>query len=201
MTRRNFIQFVISLPSALIFLFSSAGAQQVTPPLVGFMQSAASGASIHMTAAFQNGLKEAGFIAGQNITIEYRFADNQYDRLPGLATDLIGLNVKVLGAFGPAAAEAAKAATTTTPIVFTSGNDPAQTGLLASLNRPRGNMTGVSLITAALEAKRLEILSELVPSAATIGIFINSKGALAAEQSADVQKAAAAMGRQVLIVN
>src|SRR5262245_11833796 len=132
-------KFIAGLGGAVAMPLAARAQQQSTSPVVGFMQSAASSASQHMTIAFQNGLKDAGFAAGQNVTIEYRYADNQYDRLPGLATDLIGLNVKVLGAFGPAAAQAAKAATTTTTIVFTSGYDQGQTGLVARLKTTAGD--------------------------------------------------------------
>jgi putative ABC transport system substrate-binding protein len=154
-----------------------------------------------MRAAFQRGLNQTGYVEGQNVAIEYRYAENRYDRLPELAADLIRRQVAVIGAFGPSAVQAVKAATATIPIVFTSGADPVRAGLVASLNRPGGNITGVNIITAELEAKRLELLSRVVPAAAPIAVLINPGSPLAQNQIKDVQAAAPLIGRQILIFN
>jgi putative tryptophan/tyrosine transport system substrate-binding protein len=133
--------------------------------------------------AFRRGLRESGFIEGQNVAIEFRWAEGRYDRLPGLAADLVNRRVAVLVATGGAtSAVAAKEATTTIPTVFASGGDPVNFGLVASLNRPGGNRTGVSLLTAALAPKRLEILREVVPKASVIGVLLNPNNATAQPQ-------------------
>jgi putative ABC transport system substrate-binding protein len=178
----------------------AARAQQPAMPVIGFLQSASSGATAHMRAAFHRGLKEAGYVEGQNVGVEYRYADGQYDRLPTLVADLVRRQVAVIGAFSPPAAQAAKAATTTIPIVFTSG-DPVKSGLVASLNQPGGNLTGAYIPTFELEGKRLELLSELVPASAPIAVLINPQGEQAEHQVKDVQAGALRIGRQILILN
>ena len=154
-----------------------------------------------MGAAFQRGLNETGYVEGQNVAIEYRYAENRYDRLPELAADLIRRQVAVIGAFGPSAVQVVKAATATIPIVFTTGADPVRAGLVASLNRPGGNVTGVNIITAELEAKQLELLSRVVPATAPIAVLINPDSPVAQNQIKDVQAAAPLIGRQILIFN
>jgi putative ABC transport system substrate-binding protein len=143
-------------------------------PLIGFLQSASAGATAHMLAAFHGGLKEAGYIEGQNVAIFYRYADGQYDRLPMLAAELVRNQVMVLAATGgDPAVLAAKAATPTIPIVFTTGSDPVALGYVASLNRPGGNVTGAVLLTDDLGAKRLGLLRQLLPKLDAVGVLVN----------------------------
>jgi putative tryptophan/tyrosine transport system substrate-binding protein len=152
----------------------AARAQQAQMTLIGFLHSASADPNVQMVAAFHRGLAETGFVEGRNVRIEYRWADNQYDRLPALAADLIRRQVAVIVASGAVNAPVtAKEATRTIPIVFMVGSDPVQTGLVASLNRPGGNVTGVTVITRELLAKRLELLRELFPVAAAIGFLVN----------------------------
>jgi putative ABC transport system substrate-binding protein len=179
----------------------AARAQQAAMPVVGFLNGASPGPYAPMAAAFRQGLTEAGYIEGQNVTIEYRWADDHYDRLPALAADLIRRQVTVMAATGTPAAVAAKAATSTIPIVFTAAADPVALGLVANLNRPSGNITGVSGYISALGAKRLELLRELVPNAAMIGVLVDPNYPDAVFQQKDVTEAARIIGQQVHIVN
>jgi putative tryptophan/tyrosine transport system substrate-binding protein len=152
----------------------ASNAQQPAMPVIGFLNSASTGAQEAQYAAFYRGLKEAGYVDGQTVTIEYREADNHYDRLPALAADLVRRRVSVLvAAGGPVAALAAKSATATIPIVFTTVSDPVKSGLVASLNRPGGNVTGTAGLTSELDAKRLELLHQIKPTNGTIGVLIN----------------------------
>ena len=151
-----------------------AHAQQPVMPVIGFLSSAAFNAYGEGVPAFRRGLNETGFIEGQNVAIEYRSAEGQYDRLPALASDLVGRKVSVLAtAGGIPPALAAKAATTTLPIVFVMGSDPVKAGVVASLNRPEGNVTGISFLINSLGTKRVELISQLVPRASTIGMLAN----------------------------
>jgi putative ABC transport system substrate-binding protein len=150
--------------------------------------------------AFREGLKETGIVEGQNVAIEYRYADNQIDRLPGLVADLIRRPAAVIVG-NVAAALAAKAATTTVPIVFASGGDPVQDGLVASMNRPGGNVTGVSFFGSAVGAKRLELLRQLVPSTTTLAVLVNPDNPNTEAERRDVQAAALAIGQQLIFLN
>jgi putative ABC transport system substrate-binding protein len=177
-----------------------ARAQQQAMPVVGFLHSGVAAAFGHMQAAFQGGLRINDYVEGQNVAVEYRWADNYYDRLPALAADLVRRNVNVIGAFGPPAAAAAKAATTSIPIVFTIG-DAVAAGLVSSLNRPGGNLTGVNLIANDLEPKRMALVLEMVPTATTVAVLINpNNGVVADSQIREVRAAAPTMKREVLVL-
>jgi len=168
-------------------------AQQPTVPVVGFLNSASADGYASMANAFRQGLKEAGYVEGDNVAIEYRWANDQYDRLPALAADLVSRRINVIFANSPSIV-AAKAATSTIPIVFVSGDDPVRLGFVASLNRPGGNATGVAILSGELGAKRLELLRELIPQAKTIAVLINSDFGPSARFRGDVERAAPALG-------
>src|SRR5262249_33214758 len=174
-------------------------------PTIGFLSggSPETPAAAHLAAAFRRGLNEAGVVEGSNVTIEYRWARNQFDRLPALAGDLISRQVAVIaatGGGGTPAALAAKAATTTIPIVFTSAADPVRIGLVTSLNRPGGNVTGIAWLSFALEAKRLGLLHELAAKVTTIAVLVNSNNRAAEGQLRDVTEAASRIGVQLVVL-
>jgi putative ABC transport system substrate-binding protein len=180
----------------------AARAQQAAVPVLGFLNSGLPGEWTRALAAFRRGLEETGFIEARNVAIEFRWAEGHYHRLPELAADLVSRRVAVLVATGGSTtSRAAKAASSTIPIVFTSGTDPVQEGLVESINRPGGNATGVTLLTSLLTAKRLEILREVVPKASVIGVLLNPDGATAQEQLEEVEKAARALDQRVEILN
>jgi putative ABC transport system substrate-binding protein len=178
----------------------AARAQQPAMPVVGFLHTSTAAPFLDMVGAFRKGLNEAGFIEGQNVAIEYRWAEFQYDRLPALAADLVARRVTVISVFGPPAALAAKAATVTIPIVFSVGVDPVDTGLVASLNRPGGNLTGVTLLTASLGAKRVGLLRELIPKADLMAVLVNTTSE-GMTQAKDVQDAAREAGLRAIVLN
>jgi putative ABC transport system substrate-binding protein len=175
-----------------------AASAQVKMPVVGFLGSGSPGPLSDALSAFYEGLKQVGYVNGQNVALEYRWADGHYDRLPGLAAELVGRNVAVIVASATSAAQAAKSATTSIPIVFNMGTDPVKDGLATSLNRPGGNATGVSNITTGLASKRLRILSDLVPAATTIAFLINPKTPIGTEM--EEAEAAARAARRLLLV-
>jgi putative tryptophan/tyrosine transport system substrate-binding protein len=171
----------------------AAQAQQRALPVIGFLAAASPDAFPHWVAAFRQGLNEAGYVENRNVAIEYRYAQNEYDRLPMLAADLVRLQVAVIFTFGGiVAARAAKAATTTIPIVFSTGNDPVEWGLVPELNRSGGNLTGVSLFAGTLLGKRLGLLRELVPNAAAIGMLVNTSNPIAGAELREMQALARA---------
>jgi putative tryptophan/tyrosine transport system substrate-binding protein len=190
MQRREFITL---LGGAAVSGPLAAQAQQTAMPVVGFLNSASADGYASMAAAFRRGLKEAGYAEGQNVTIEYRWADNQYERLPALAADLVNRRVNVIFANSPSIS-AALAATKTIPIIFNSGDDPVRLGFVASLNRPGGNATGVAIFSGELAAKRLELLHELIPGSKTIAVLINVDFGPSAHFRADAEEAARALG-------
>ncbi len=180
-----------------------ARAQQPALPVIGFLDSRPPDAMANRLGAFRRGLKEAGYVEGENVTIEYRWAENRTDRLPELAAELVRRQVTVIVTTGGTpAALAAKAATTTIPVVFLVGQDPARLGLVASLARPSGNLTGINLFANELEAKRLELLRELVPRAARVTVFVNPADVPNTEATLrDVGAAARAIGLQIQVLN
>ena len=197
MKRREFITLLGGAAAAWPL---GVHAQQAAIPVIGFLSSRSPDDDPYLLPAFHRGLKEAGYIEGQNVAIEYRFADNQYDRLPALAGDLVQRRVALIVTNGPAA-RTAKAATETIPIVFTAGFDPVEVGLVASLNRPGGNITGV-ILDVELGPKRLELLHELVPTATIIAALVNPADAARAETTAKgFQAAASTLGLQLHILH
>jgi putative tryptophan/tyrosine transport system substrate-binding protein len=179
-----------------------ARAQQSAVPVVGFLSSRSPAESAVVVGAFRQGLAEAGFTVGQNVAIEYRWAEGQYDRLPGLAAELVNLKVAaILAAGGPPSALAAKKATSAIPVIFSAADDPVGLGLVASLSRPGGNVTGMSLFNASLVAKRLALLHELVPSAGVVAYLTNPANPSVKLEVKAVQEAAKTFGLDLLIVD
>jgi putative ABC transport system substrate-binding protein len=189
MQRRQFIAFVGGAAAWPL----AAQAQESTMSTVGFLNSASADGYASMAAAFKMGLKETGYAEAKNVTIEYRWADNQYERLPALATDLVNRRVNVIFANAPSI-PAALAATKTIPIIFISGDDPVQLGFVASLNRPGGNATGMAIFSSQLAAKRLELLRELVPGSKTIAVLINADFGPSASFRTDIEAAGRSLG-------
>jgi putative tryptophan/tyrosine transport system substrate-binding protein len=198
MRRRDFITLLgaTTVPWPLV-----AQAQQPGMPVVGFLGTRASGDDPQLLTAFRRGLEEIGYVEGQNVAVEYRFAENQYDRLPSLAADLVRRQVAVIVANGRAA-QAAKEATDKIPVTFVAGFDPVEVGLVASMSRPGGNVTGVSILDVELGPKRLQLLHELVPSATIIALLVNPSDPSRAETtSKELQAAAQTLGLQLHVLH
>jgi len=194
MRRRDFVV----VGSTVVAWPLIARAQQ-TMPVVGFVRTTTAHGFGHIEAALRQGLKETGFVAGENVAIEFRYADNQLDRLPVLIAELIRRPVNVIVG-NLRSAQAAKAATTRVPIVFATGSDPVQDGLVSSLNRPGGNVTGLVFFAAVLGAKRLELLHQMVPKATTIGVLVNPGNSNTEAERSEVQAAAKSIGKQLIIL-
>jgi putative tryptophan/tyrosine transport system substrate-binding protein len=198
MRRREFIMLVAGAVSGP----SAAQAQQSTMPVIGYLSSRSPGESDAVASAFRQGLAEAGYVIGQNVTVEYRWAEGHYDRLPALAAELIGLKVAaILAAGGPPSALAAKNATSTIPVIFSAADDPVGIGLVASLSRPGGNVTGMSVFNSALVAKRFGLLHELVPAAGTIAYLTNPANPSTKFEVRIAQEAAKTFGIDLQILN
>jgi ABC-type uncharacterized transport system substrate-binding protein len=195
-------KFLAALGGAAVAWPLAARAQQPTIPVIGYLNNGSPESDVPRLTGFRRGLNQTGYIEGRNLVIEYRWAGNQADRLPALAADLVHLRVAVIVSPGMVSTLAAKAATTSIPIVFGVGNDPVQLGLVASLNRPGGNLTGVNTFSAELGAKGLALLHELMPSTATIGFLENPNNPIfAAYYKRDVLTAATVIGLKIQILN
>ena len=199
MNRRDFITL---LGGAAVAWPLSAGAQQSAVPIIGFCSSRSQEDSVRVIAAFRQGLGETSFVEGQNVAMQYRWAEGHNERLPALAAELVHRRVAVLVATGGSvSALAAKAATSTIPVVFVIGDDPVALGLVASLNRPGGNLTGITFLTSALAAKRLGLLRELVPGVASVAALVNPNSPEGDRQSRDVREASRSLGMQLTVLN
>src|ERR1700724_1449825 len=199
MKRRDFITLIGGAAASVAQPFA-ARAQQPALPVVGFLNPEFRQQIAKRLEAFLKGLEEAGFVDGQNVTISYRWAEGQNDKLPALAADLVHQKAAVIATLASIPATlAAKAATSTIPIVFATGADPVAAGLVASLNRPGGNVTGVTTLYVEVGPKRLELLRELVPTATTIALLVNPTNAIAEVQSQDLQAAARTLGLQLYV--
>jgi putative ABC transport system substrate-binding protein len=192
-------KFLATLGGAAVAWPLAARAQQPAMPVIGFLRDTSLANSTHLVAAFRQGLKETGFIEGRNVVVEYRSAEDQADRLPALVVDLVRQQVALIVG-NTRSALAAKSATTTVPIVFVTGGDPVMQGFVPSLNRPGGNMTGVSFLLSASGTKRLELLRQLMPKTAAIAVLVARNFPQAESERRDVQAAAHAIGQELIVV-
>jgi ABC-type uncharacterized transport system substrate-binding protein len=198
MRRREFITLLGGAAAA----WPLAARAQQPVPIIGFLHSQSPGGFTEALRGFRQGLKDTGYVEGENVAIEYRWADSQTERLPALAAELVRRRVSVIATFSPPVALAAKAATTTIPIVFNSGDDPVRLGLVASLARPGGNLTGINFFVGELAAKRLELLRELVPAATRVALLLDpSVGQMTETTLGDVEAAARPKGLQIQVLN
>jgi ABC-type uncharacterized transport system substrate-binding protein len=199
MRRRDFITFV---SGAAVAWSLAAHAQQPTMPVIGYLNSQSPDNQADYLRAFRQGLKESGYVEGENVLVHYSWAENQSERLPALAADLVRRRVAVIAAFGGPASESAAKATATIPIVFMVAEDPVRMGLITSLARPAGNLTGVNFFSAELAAKRLELLRELVPAVTRVAVLLNpAEATIAASNSRDAETAARTMGISIQVFN
>ena len=194
-------EFILALSGAAVAWPLPARAQQPAMPVIGLLDSRSPDGMTDRLRAFREGLKDSGYVERENVAIEYRWAENQLDRLPELAAELVRRQVAVIAATSTNAAFAAKAATTTTPIVFIVGEDPVTLGLVASLARPGGNLTGINILSGELAAKRLDLLREMVPGAARIAVLVNPANVMTENALRDVAAAARVMGLQIQVLN
>jgi putative ABC transport system substrate-binding protein len=199
MRRRDFVTLLTG--AAATWPLTARAQQPPTMPVIGYLNGASAAQFPQLLDGFHKGLSETGYSEGRNVAFEYRYADGQYDRLPALAADLVSRRVSVIVATaGTPTIRAAKAATSTIPIVFVIGGDPVMFGIVASLNRPGGNITGITLLASEIAAKRLGLLLELVPRAAVIAVLANPKNPISEPQIADLQAAARTLGHELLVL-
>ena len=191
-------EFIAALGGATAWPLIARAQQSI--PVVGFLSSLSLAETSSLVAVFRRGLTEAGFAENRNVAIQYRWADGQYDRLPALAEDLVNLRVAVIAAIGPPAAHAAKAATSVIPIIFSSGSDPVRNGLVASLNQPGGNISGMSIFASTLGSKRLELLLEMAPGVGTCAMLVNPNYSESEVELAEVRAAAKTRGQSIIAV-